>query len=79
MTSSGPIWRVHSLISSRVATVHDMIVMAAVLANLVISIGGFARIIVQYEHRFTKLETENQYILRSINELAKEFHHGVKS
>ena len=61
------------------ATVHDMIVMAAVLANLVISVGGFARIIVQYEHRFTKLETENQYILRSINELAKEFHHGVKS
>lgn len=53
--------------------------LAGIGINVLVSIVGFVKLAVNYEHRFTKLETENQYILRSINELAKEFHHGVKS
>lgn len=46
----------------------DMYMMAGLVVNILVSAGGFVKLSIGYEHRFTKLETEMNIILRKLVE-----------
>ena len=42
---------------------HDWMLFGAIVTNIIITSAGFVRIIISYEHRFTKLETQIALIM----------------
>lgn len=54
---------------------HDMALICGIFLNLLVTVFGFGRIIVQYEHRFTKLETEHVQLERTLKEILERFKH----
>lgn len=45
-----------------------VIMLIGLLVNIAVSAGGFIRLSINYEHRFTKLETEMNVILSKLLE-----------
>ena len=50
-------------------SINSVYILTGLMINIIITLGGFVKIAVIYEHRFTKLETEIEF-------LRKELHHG---
>ncbi len=47
---------------------HDWLVLGGVCVNIIVSIGGFVKVAVSYEHRFTKIETELLFLMRKLED-----------
>ena len=45
---------------------HDWITLTGIGVDIIVTLVGFVKIAVNYEHRFTKLETEMMLILQTI-------------
>ncbi len=48
---------------------HDWTVLGGVFLNIIVTLGGFVKIAVSYEHRFTKIETELLFLMRKLEGL----------
>ena len=45
---------------------HDWITLSGIGVDIIVTLVGFVKIAINYEHRFTKLETEMMLILQTV-------------